>query len=337
MKYRLFTTISIIVFLSVCFNLSISYAKQYEIMGQEAEDEGKLREALTYYMSALKSTSEESSGGLREKIIKLVQKIEPPPSVPEEALRHMGRAKAAFEIAKGYEDYKRAIDEFRKAVRLAPWLADGYYNLAVVQEKAGDFDDAMRNFKLYIFAAPSATDTEEVKTRIYGLEYKSEQQQEKERVKEAKLRREERAREARLSEEREQERADERLAQQLSGIWHPPAEKVKTLEGRTIMFKVCCRIKIRTTGNEVHARYIGVSQTNSSMTKSWYSKVNLPAFEAKVERGRLIGKYHSISFGAGGASIFKTGPYDVKIEMSYDGRSFTEIWKGGGEQKYIKE
>ena len=189
MKHRLSATISIIVFLLVCFNVSISYAKDYEIMGQEAEDEGKLRQALTHYMSALESTSEESSRGLREKIIKLVQKIQPPPSVPEEALRYMGRGQAAFEIAKGHEDYKRAIDEFRKAVRLAPWLADGYYNLALVQEKAGDFDNAMRSFKLYILAAPSATDTEEVKTRIYGLEYKAEQQQEKERAKEAKLNR----------------------------------------------------------------------------------------------------------------------------------------------------
>lgn len=111
---------------------------------------------------------------LREKIIKVVQEMKPQPVVPEEAQRHLGRGSAAVEIAKTSEDFLLAISEFKKALHLAPWLANAYFNLAVVQEKVGQFNEAIQNFKLYLLAAPSAADAQDVKTRIYGLELKAE-------------------------------------------------------------------------------------------------------------------------------------------------------------------
>ncbi len=155
-----------------------------ESAAKAAEQAGKLREALTQYVAALQKTTEGSADDqrLRETIIKLVQRLSPPPAVPEEAQRYMGRGQAAVEIVKGPEDFKRAIGEFQKALRSAPWLANGYYNLAVVQEKLGDFQAAMRNFKLYLLAAPGATDAQQIQARIYGLEFKVERQKEETRA-----------------------------------------------------------------------------------------------------------------------------------------------------------
>lgn len=136
-----------------------------------AAPQGEFNQLIT----DLQKNPDDSS--LREKIIKLVQTMKPAPAMSEEAQKHLGRGQAAVEIAKTSEDFLLAISEFKKALRLAPWLANAYFNLAVVQEKAGQFNEAMQNYKLYLLAAPSASDAQDVKTRIYGLELKAERQQ----------------------------------------------------------------------------------------------------------------------------------------------------------------
>jgi tetratricopeptide (TPR) repeat protein len=133
------------------------------------------QEQLNQYLLELQKNPNDTA--LREKIIRHVQGMKPAPAVPEDAERYMARGKAAFESAKTDEDYSSAIAEFKKAVDSAPWLAIGYYNLGLVQEKAGRLDDAMKNFKLYLLADPSARDAPSVKNRIYGLEYKLEQKE----------------------------------------------------------------------------------------------------------------------------------------------------------------
>lgn len=135
-----------------------------------AEQAGNLREALSQFSAALQKTVEGSADEqrLRESIINLAQKLRPAPAVPEDAKRYMGRGTAAVEIAKTLEDFKTAAAEFKQALRAAPWIASGYYNLALVLEKSGDFQAAMRNFKLYLLAAPGAADAQQVEARIYG-------------------------------------------------------------------------------------------------------------------------------------------------------------------------
>lgn len=174
--------------------------------GAAAEKAGKYREAVEHYTVALQSAPDgsEQERSLREKTIDLASRLKPPPAVPEEARRYMGRGQAAVELAKTPEDFGRAAAEFQKAVRVVPWLADGYYNLGVVYEKAGRFDDAMRNFKLYLRTAPNASDAEQVRTRLYSLEYKAEQQTRERRAAEQK---------------RQQESAKQQASLQIAGNW----------------------------------------------------------------------------------------------------------------------
>jgi len=96
-------------------------------------------------------------------------------AVSEEARRHMARGDAAMEMAKSPEDYEAAIKEFQKAARLAPGWADPYYKLALVQEKAGKFREAITSLNRYLQLAPNALDGAKVKDLIYKLEYKAEQ------------------------------------------------------------------------------------------------------------------------------------------------------------------
>jgi hypothetical protein len=91
--------------------------------------------------------------------------------IPEEALRHMTKGEAAVETAKSPEDYKNAIAEFTQACSLAPDWPDPRYNLGVVQEAAGEYEDAIKSFQIYLTLSPEADDAADVKKRIYKLEY----------------------------------------------------------------------------------------------------------------------------------------------------------------------
>ncbi len=129
-------------------------------------------EVLDQYVTDLKKTPDNYA--LREKIIEHVLSMEQPPAVPEEAKKYMVRGREAFKSANEARDFNDAVSEYKKAVLYAPWLAEGYYNLGIVQEKANLHRDAMENLKLYLRAAPHAQDAEEVKELIYSIEYRQE-------------------------------------------------------------------------------------------------------------------------------------------------------------------
>lgn len=75
-------------------------------------------------------------------------------AVSEEARRHMARGQAAVEMAKSPVELEDAIKEFQKAIELAPTWPSPYYNLGLVQEKAGTFREAIASYKRYLQLAP---------------------------------------------------------------------------------------------------------------------------------------------------------------------------------------
>jgi Tfp pilus assembly protein PilF len=156
---------------TLCFGLGIASVRaNEESLGRQAEQAGNLRQALTHYVEALKAETTDSQ--LRERIIRLAQKIQPPPEVPEDAERHLARGNAAVKGAKDEQGYLRAAEEFRLALRTAPWLADVYFNLGVVLDKAGQYKEAISNLKFYLMAVPN---DREAKNLIYEIEYRQEE------------------------------------------------------------------------------------------------------------------------------------------------------------------
>jgi len=130
------------------------------------------QQTLNQYVADLRKNPNDYA--LREKIIKHVQTMRPAPAVPDEARRFMNRGMAAAEGAKTESDYKDAIKEFQKAVNIAPWLGSGYRNLAVVQDKAGQYAQAVQNLKLFLLTNPAAADAEAAKTLMDKIEYRQE-------------------------------------------------------------------------------------------------------------------------------------------------------------------
>jgi len=140
--------------------------------GDKSRKAGDQDEALENYLAALKKTPRRTKTDfkIRKKIIRYVRSTELEPELPESANRHSIRAQAFLKRVESPEEYERVIDEFEKVLLLAPWWADAYFNLALVQEKSDDYSSATSNMKLYLLAAPDAPDAGDVRKKLYELE-----------------------------------------------------------------------------------------------------------------------------------------------------------------------
>ena len=127
------------------------------------------QETLRQYVSDLQKTPADTA--LREKIIRHVHTMKKNPPIPEQAEKFEGRAEFAAKSAKTEADFADAAREYEKALLAAPWVAAYYFNLGVMQEKAGQTQAAKQNFEFYLLAAPNALDARDVRKRIAGLEY----------------------------------------------------------------------------------------------------------------------------------------------------------------------
>lgn len=151
-----------------------------EKSGEAAEQAGNARQAFDTYVAALTGLPPGASGdavdSLRESLIRVAAKLNPPPPVPEEAKRHLAYALAAIEEGKTSGDASKlndAVNQLSQVLRDAPWRPEAYYNLGMVLEQQKQYGEAARNLKLYLMAAPNAQDAEAVQQKIYQLEYKA--------------------------------------------------------------------------------------------------------------------------------------------------------------------
>lgn len=139
--------------------------------------QGELDIALLRCQEALKNIERYSDQDrqVRETIIKVVRAMPAPPPIPEETLRSMARGEAKVKMG-GAGSYEGAAKEMEQAVLIAPWLADAYFNLGIVQEKGEIFGSAIQNFQLFLLAAPQSPNAKAVQTKIYALEVLQEDQ-----------------------------------------------------------------------------------------------------------------------------------------------------------------
>jgi tetratricopeptide (TPR) repeat protein len=127
------------------------------------------REQLNQYVADLQKNPNDAA--LREKIIKLVVKLTPKPEVPEEVRRFEGAAEFAFKNATGESDFLDAAKQYEKALLIAPWIGEDYFNAGIAYEKARRLQEAVRSLELYLLAKPDAQDAPDVQKRIGGLQF----------------------------------------------------------------------------------------------------------------------------------------------------------------------
>ncbi len=143
-------------------------------LAAEAEKNDDYRKAFQICLDYLK---EHTDSDIQKRIIQLYPRLDPKPSIPEEARKHAAFASAAAEEAAKTANEKyldRAINEYREALKLAPWWPDIYINAALVMEQRKLYDDAAQMLSLFLLAAPNDPEAPALQDKIYKLKYKAE-------------------------------------------------------------------------------------------------------------------------------------------------------------------
>ncbi len=140
--------------------------------------------AVVDFQQAVSEYQQSPSVAAAEHVIALAGLMDPRPAIPAEARKHIARGEAAAEDARTEDDFKDAIGEFQAALNIAPWMADGYRNLAVVQEKARQYESALVSLRLYLLTKPSASDVEWAWDQQTKIEYRQEKAAKETRTKE---------------------------------------------------------------------------------------------------------------------------------------------------------
>ncbi len=219
------------------------------------------REQLKQMVEQLQKTPTDNA--LREKIIRLAQELKPAPAVPEEAERRMARGTAALKGAKSVADYRDAVKEFEQATLAAPWYGDAYFNLGFVQDKAENYEAALRSLKLALLASPN---DKEIKALIYEVEYRSENSPQARAVK-------------------EQDR-NQALLRTLNGARYSYDKEYQSAPGSIGKFTFDIR------GNEV---IMGNSFSAGQYQRQNYPEQILDSPWKEIERSALIGRQFSTS------------------------------------------
>ncbi|MDD5007115.1 MAG: ankyrin repeat domain-containing protein [Syntrophorhabdaceae bacterium] len=112
-----------------------------------------------------------------ETIVRMARSLKPPPTVPQAARDEMTKGMAAFKFAKRPEDFAAAEEHFDRASRLAPWLPEPYFNLALAQEKGAyargqqrKFHDALQSLEKYLIAVSDPKDIQAGKQKMAELD-----------------------------------------------------------------------------------------------------------------------------------------------------------------------
>jgi tetratricopeptide (TPR) repeat protein len=88
------------------------------------------------------------------------------PPLPEDARRYKIQAEAAVQQRRMAD----ALAFYGKAVELAPWWAEGFFNVALLYAEQETYDGAIRNMKRFLSLEPAHAKAREARDQIYRWE-----------------------------------------------------------------------------------------------------------------------------------------------------------------------
>ena len=141
--------------------------------GRAAEQRDELVSALSLYTSALQEFGVEDFGRVVEVVdraIDVALRTRPRPAVPADAARHAAAALAKIKTATTKDDLMAARRDYLKALALAPWWANAWFNLAVLNEQIGAAAAAAQDLERYLRSAPEAADRPAIEQKVARLQ-----------------------------------------------------------------------------------------------------------------------------------------------------------------------
>jgi tetratricopeptide (TPR) repeat protein len=140
-------------------------AQRAEEQGERAEREGAVLEAFQAYQRAYgwSPAGDAEIAKLRQALVRLYPRLPARPPLPEPARRFFAEGQA-FARA---DDYVGAAESFGKVTTIAPWFPNGQFNLALVQERAGDYGPAILSMETFLKLAPNSRNARVAQDRLY--------------------------------------------------------------------------------------------------------------------------------------------------------------------------
>lgn len=132
---------------------------QYRAIWQQWQiiDRAETKDGRSYYRE-----TQENLERLMKKIARTLEKFNPPPAIPDEAIFAAQKGSSFFKLAKDVRDFKAAAEQYQLALWMAPWVSDYHYNLAVSQKSAGQLEAALRTVRLAAILARDKTETHDI-------------------------------------------------------------------------------------------------------------------------------------------------------------------------------
>ncbi|MEM3581535.1 MAG: tetratricopeptide repeat protein [Candidatus Bathyarchaeia archaeon] len=157
-------------YIMVAQNLLKPYKQSKLKTARDYESRRLHREAVKEYQDFLKFADEKEAKELRAHIAALMVNYPHLFALPEEARRMVIRAEAF--TSEG--NFERAIEEYKKALKLQPFFPALYKALALNYAQLKDYKQAIRNMQIYLDLYPDAPDSRAAKDEIYRWEAKME-------------------------------------------------------------------------------------------------------------------------------------------------------------------
>lgn len=127
------------------------------------ESQGRYREAINELSNALMLATGETEKLIRRRMAALYGRHSRSIGIPREAEDHVQKARVLIEEVKKYD---KAAAEFKEAIRIAPYVAGYYYNLAATYDLLKDYRSAIRYMEIYTDIAPDAPDAKEARSMV---------------------------------------------------------------------------------------------------------------------------------------------------------------------------
>lgn len=143
------------------------YVQDIEKKTRNYEKEGNLIMALKSYAEMLDMVSEDKASWIRGRVARLIALNPSLVEISGTPRQHILNSEVLFNAGK----YEEALQELEKAKIYVPFNPQIYFNSALVCEKMGDYNGAIKNMEIFLQLMPSYPQAQEIKDQIYKWKF----------------------------------------------------------------------------------------------------------------------------------------------------------------------
>ncbi|EDZ63275.1 protein containing Tetrtricopeptide repeat (TPR) domain [Sulfurimonas gotlandica GD1] len=157
---------------------------ELEQSAKNYNEQGKYNQSIEVYTQMLSFAQNKAEvEKINENMINTIHKMNELPAIGDKANKHIVRAEMFIKSG----NYPIAIEEFNKALKLAPFSALLYFNIAILEGKIANYPLAIDSMNMYIKMAPQAPNVTSAKNQVTKWEVIMEQNKEQRISQEKKI------------------------------------------------------------------------------------------------------------------------------------------------------